>query len=191
MKTFQIVILAALVACAGISYSADRETPSPNDKMQFVGEVQWLYNFQDLPSMVQTAEAIVVADWVDASLGRTFLLPDGTALPFTLNRFAVRRVLKGALAEGAQITLEQTGGRTSELVASIDDGGPYTSGQYLLFLSQQPDTGFYVILHPQGRYKILRNRLLAVDREQPVSAQLNDRNLRDVLAQIHELRGRQ
>jgi hypothetical protein len=155
-----------------------------------VANVRWASHFERPADLVQAVDAIVVAEWRGAREGRIAYLAEGTGIPFTLNAFSAQQVLKGDIAPGAEITLEQTGGRFDEFVVSIDDGGPYTQGRYLLFLDRQEDTGYYLLVNPQGRYKILRDRLLAAKADDAVAERFNGLDLKSALERIRALRER-
>ena len=63
--------------------------------------------------------------------------------------------------------LERTGGldpATGTYLNVDADGGAYDTGSvYLLFLKEQPGTGYYFLINDQARYEVLDGHLEAIE----------------------------
>jgi hypothetical protein len=163
-------ILAAIV----VAPSLYPGPPSP-DAMQ----ATWADQYVTLREMASDVDAIVLATVQATQPGRQIITGSGSVLPFTLVNLQVARSIRGNLGEGEVFTLEQTGGDVGDRSFSIQgDGGPYTPGaQVLLFLKQQPETDYFYLVNPQGRFSVQQGQLMAADPEDPVSQRLDLRNL--------------
>lgn len=146
---------------------------------------QWAYNHRSLGEMARDVDAVVMATVDDIRPGRTVLMADGrTPLPFTLVDLNVERVLRGEVDDS--LTLEQTGGSVGDMSYYVDgDGGPYEVGErVLLFVNQQSDTDLYYLVHPQGRYRVVDNQLLAVAPDSPAGRRLDGRGVGEAIGLI-------
>lgn len=178
MKKIAILALSLALGFAGtvaVGHLLQKEQPSFE-----AHRAQWEEVYRTRGGLVAGADLVVVARHVLAEPGRVV----GT-VPFTYNGFEVERVVKGTF-QGRDLILEQTGGRLGEKVVSIDDGGPFVSGQsYLLFLKAQPgSTGVYYQINHQARYAIENGRLAGVDPTDAVVAGLHGRPATDVLESL-------
>lgn len=146
---------------------------------------QWANNYQSLSAMSREVDAVVLAVVEDTRPGRTIFTSGGqNALPFTLVDLAVERVIRGEAEEF--ITLEQTGGTFDDAAFYVDgDGGEYeVGGRVLLFLNQQPETDYYYLAHPQGRFAVQDDELYAVAPDGPAARSLDRRNVQGAIRLI-------
>ena len=177
--------LAGVAVLAGIGAAA---LIAPRLKPYLQGppaaRAMWAETYETLGQMRAGADAIVVATVQGTRPGRTVQTPDGS-LPFTLVDLVVEQSIRGETP--SMITVEQTGGDANGETFLVDgDGGPYqTSQRVVLFLKQQPDTGYYYLVNPQGRFRIgADGRLNAAAPDDPVSQRLDTRTLQQADALI-------
>ena len=137
--------------------------------------------------MVKDVDAIVLASVTSTQPGRVVTSGVRT-LPFTLVNLQVELAIQGDV--GSSITVEQTGGAGEKGVIFIDgDGGAYMSGQQvLLFLKEQPDTGLYYLVNPQGRFRVEHGTLSAVAEDDAVAQTLHARGVGQAIAMIRSAR---
>lgn len=138
-------------------------------------EAMWTENFKSPNALARSVDAIVLAQAVDVAPGRIALSDKGEGgLPFQLVDFEVLHAVRGA-AVGDRITVERAGGvGPAGPVAITFDGGEFEGGQaYLLFLKQQPGTGYYYQVNHQGRYQVRDDHLMAVAPDDPVATRLH------------------
>ncbi len=148
-------------------------------------QAHWAKHYETLGQMVRDADAIVVARVMGTRPGRSMSTSQGAAvLPFTLVDLRVERAVRGSVA--ALLTLEQTGGFDGERTIYIDgDGGPYDRGeQVLLFLKKQPESGYYYLVNPQGRFAVENGILRAASPSDPVAQRLDARGLDEAIGLI-------
>ena len=149
-------------------------------------QAKWADHYVSLRQMVRDVDAIVLADVLGSRPGRVISTSAGTAvLPFTLVDLRVERAIRGHFS--GLITLEQTGGHDGTRAMYIDgDGGPYVRGQQvLLFLKRQPDTGYFYLVNPQGRFSVEKGSLLAVSPDDHVAQRLDTRGIAEAIGLIH------
>ena len=139
----------------------------------------WAQHHGSLPELIQGVDIIVYGTVLGSRPGRTV-----SRIPFTLVDLLVQQAFGGRV--GTVITVEQTGGDLYDQAVYIDgDGGPYVPGQkVLLFLNKQPDTEYFYLVNPQGRFSLNGGRLLAVANDDPVAQQLSTMELGQVLGMI-------
>lgn len=185
-KKALLVISAAAVVVAGLFLSlvlVPRIVPDPHARSVAPqgGKAHWAKHYSSLGEMIADVDAIVLARHLDAQPGRVEDA-DTDPLPFTNNRFQTIRAIKGDV--GKTFVVEQTGGTIAGAVYSIDDGGAYAPGdRYVLFLNKQPDTGYYYLINPQGRFHNEGGRLKAAARDR-VAAQLHGKSEDEALATL-------
>jgi hypothetical protein len=112
---------------------------------------------------------------------------DGGPTSFVLNHFTVTDAVKGELAAGDRIIVEQTAERHAdgEVVGIDSDGGAYTPGQeYLLYLQRQPGTDYWYVVSYQGRYNIDGGRLVGVHAHDAVVTALQFKPLAEALTAV-------
>ena len=146
---------------------------------------QWADNYPTVGAMARDVDAVVLATVEDTRPGRTVFMADGRdPLPFTLVDLAVERVIRGEVED--LITVEQTGGSVDDMAYYVDgDGGLYQHGErVLLFLNQQPDSGYYYLVNPQGRFGVVDNELYAVVPDDPAARSLDRRNVHGAMRMI-------
>jgi len=191
---FLCLAAPCLAGAAGDSSGPDgpaASAGSPRDGGEIIeSHARWAFEASNLSALVNRADLIVIATWRDALPGRQVELAEGIFLPFTLNRFTADTVVRGDIAPGAEIVLEQTGGMIGERRWQVDDGGPYQAGRYLLFLKRQQDSSYYYLIHPKGRYKIQAQRLLSHLPDDEVVGRITRQRLADVVAELRALRPR-
>ena len=173
MSRTRFTVLACTAALAGVG-AAILAAPSVRQRMAEPPGMRavWAETFQSLRQMVNAVDAIVLASVQRTRPGR--VVPTGTGnLPFTLVDLQVEQAIRGQTR--GLITLEQTGGDIGDRSLFIDgDGGPYTRGQrVLLFLKRQPDTGYYYLVNPQGRFRVREGTLHAAAPDDLVAQQLD------------------
>ncbi len=137
----------------------------------------WANSYSSLDEMRRSVDAVVLTTVIGTRPGRTVRTSFGkNILPFTLVDLRVDEVLRGNAP--ARITLEQTGGARDGLAYFASDGGSYDIGtQQLLFLKQQPDTDYYYLASPQGRFHVHAGVLTAAVADEPLAAQISNRNM--------------
>lgn len=146
---------------------------------------QWVDHYVSFREMVRDVDAIVLASVLGSRPGRIIPTSGGTAvLPFTLVDLRVEQAIRGPVT--GLITLEQTGGHVGTRAIYIDgDGGPYEWGeQALLFLKKQPETGYYYLVNPQGRFAVEEGRLRAASPDDPLAQRLDTRSVAEAIALI-------
>ncbi len=146
----------------------------------------WAYNYDSLSEMSQDVDAVIVATVDGSRTGRTVATgADSNILPFTLVDLKVEEVLAGAAPK--TVTVEQTGGGVGDRYFQFaDDGGTYVPGtRVVLFLNAQPDTDYYYLAHPMGRFLVKGKRLHAVLDDDPVAQALDRRTLDQARRLIH------
>lgn len=149
----------------------------------------WAHEYKSLGQMAHDADAVVVARVEETRPGRSVPRSDGSEpLPFTLAEMSVRTIVRGQAPE--RIVVEQTGGEAEGRTFHVDgDGGLYAPGQsVVLFLKKQPDTDFFYLSSPQGRFDVVRGKLRAVDPDDPVSQALDLRGVREAVGLIRSAR---
>lgn len=144
----------------------------------------WVKSFASLDEMLQGVDAVVVARVEGSRPGRVVPTASGEPLVFTLVELRAEQVVRGEVPEA--FVVEQTGGSFGGKTVYLEgDGGPYAAGQrVLLFLDRQPDTGYFVLANPQGRFAVVRGRLEAAAPEDPVAQVLDGRPLQEALARL-------
>ena len=188
MTRTRFTILACSAAAAGLVAAL---LVAPRVRMQFSDppgmHAMWVDTYQTLGQMVNGVDAIVLGTVQGTRPGR--VVPTGAGmLPFTLVDLVVEQAIGGQV--GGFITLEQTGGQSGDRSIFIDgDGGEYTpGGRVLLFLKRQPDTGFYYLVNPQGRFSVEQGTLNAVAPDDPLAQQLDTRLLEQAIGLIRAAR---
>jgi len=134
----------------------------------------WAHEYRTLGEMTVDADAVVVATVARNRLGRVVATAGGTSqLPFTLVDMVVEAVVAGEAAP--TITIEQTGGDLGGSAIFVDDdGGAYRPGdQVLLFLKKQPESEYYYVSHPKGRFAVQGGTLVATRPDDPVGRSLD------------------
>ena len=152
----------------------------------------WAVRFAELEAMAFGVDLVAVGTVIGVAPGRVALSDGGEdGIAYTNVTFALHTVLKGS-RQDRTIVLEQTGGVLPDgSILSIDDGGPYERGErYLLFLNKQPDSSYYYLVHPQGRFLIKAGRLLAVAPRDRVASRLHKRTEAEAIAAILSAVGR-
>ncbi len=183
-KKYCVLACSAIAAgvIAGVFAAPLLHVHSPGVEML---SPQWAHTYDSLDAMSVDVDAVVIATVDGTRPGRTVLTSNGTAsLPFTLVDLSVEQVIRGKVAD--TITVEQTGGTVGDTALYIDgDGGMYQPGEkVLLFVNAQPDTGFYYLVHPQGRYHVINDQLFAVAPESPAGKSLDGQALRGAIGVI-------
>ncbi len=179
MSRKRFLISAVVLAGGGVvmgSLVGPMLSPPPTpDGVQMT--TMWANSYASLEDMRSSVDSVVLATVVRTRPGRTVLTSNGiNVLPFTLVDLRVNEVLQGKAP--SKITLEQTGGERDGLAYFANDGGDYKVGtQQLLFLNRQPDTKYYFLASPQGRFDVRAGVLNAAVMEEPLAAQLNRRNM--------------
>lgn len=183
-RTFYILAsVCTVVGIVGGLFAAPYLSRPSGD--QGMISAHWAHPYPSLGAMTRDADAVVLATVEETRPGRTVLTSGGqNILPFTLVDLAVERVIHGSADE--VITVEQTGGLVDETIYYIDDdGGSYDVGQrVLLFLKQQPDTGYYYLTHPQGRFRVWGDELQAVASDGPAAQALDRRSVQGAIHSI-------
>lgn len=150
---------------------------------------QWAHEYDSLDAMSVDVDAVVIATVDGTRPGRTVLTASaGHPLPFTLVDLTIEQVVRGKVGES--ITVEQTGGTINGTAFYVDgDGGMYQPGEkVLLFVNAQPDTGYYYLVHPQGRYHVINDELFAVAPESPAGKTLDGQGVRGAVELIKSAR---
>jgi hypothetical protein len=186
MKRKRFVIGASVAVAAGV-IAALLVAPMITSHVRKPPGMQahWADHYVSLRDMVRDVDAIVFASVLGSRPGRVVSTSAGTAvLPFTLVDLRVERAIRGQVT--GLITLEQTGGHDGTRAIYIDgDGGPYDRGeQVLLFLKRQPDTGYYYLVNPQGRFAVEKGRLLAASPDDHVAQRLDTRGVGEAIGLI-------
>lgn len=167
-------------------------------KQQSRARAAWVYKTNDVRQMVRDVDAIAVVRLAKVGRGRTAFSGIGeNALDFELNEFALEEVLKakasvGGLVAGGTLTLERVGTAQGQSgpVGLDHDGGAFETGpRYLLFLTKQPDSEFFVQVNDEGRYLIGPDNRLQSAGEGAVAAALRGRTLEYVRSLIREATG--
>ncbi len=180
MKGRRFWLFAAVFAGSGVVMGAiigPMLSPSPSGIRM---AAMWANSYSSLEEMRGAVDAVVLATVIRTYPGRTVLTSNGeNVLPFTLVDLRVNEVLRGEVP--AEITLEQTGGERDGLVYFADDGGDYQVGaEQLLFLNRQPDTDYYYLASPQGRFHVNAGIMTAAVIDEPLAAELSHRDVASV-----------
>ncbi len=179
MSRKRFLLAAALFAGGGVVMGAivsPMLSPPPiPDGIQM--KAMWANSYTSLKDMRSSVDAVVFATVMQTRPGRTVMTSNGAnVLPFTLVDLRVDEVLQGEVA--GKITLEQTGGDRDGQVYFALDGGDYLVGdKQLLFLNQQPDTNYYYLASPQGRFHVHGNVVTAAVDDEPLALELSNRDV--------------
>lgn len=134
----------------------------------------WAYRTDNAAKMARDVDAVVVARFSGATLGRTATSSNGeSTLQFELNEFVVEEAIKGT-RPGDSLIVERVSGESEKQVIFDHDGGPYGEGEsYLLFLRRQPGSDVYYLVNDEGRYSITADDRLRPVGEGKVAARLS------------------
>jgi hypothetical protein len=175
-KSFCALAVGVLLlgAAAAVVVAPHVHQPAPGARLA----ARWAHDYRSLDEITRDVDAVVLATVTAVRAGRT-----AKTLPFTLVDMEVDSTIRGEAGE--VITLEQTGGDLDGTPYMFnDDGGPYEIGeQVLLFLNRQPDTEYYYLVHPKGRFHVDAEdgSLAAVVPDDPVAAELNEKSVKSAL----------
>lgn len=187
--TFAFAALAVIALAAASSLTTVHLFHS-DDAKRF--HTAWKDQFDEPVAQIRAVDAIVVARLVGTSPGRVAYSTDpGDVVPFELNHFVVEKGIKG-LGAGESFTLERVGGEIAgERVVLDADGGAYTDGErYLLFVNRQPESSFFYLVNPEGRYELdAADHLRPIDMTGPVSARLAGMTVGELQRVAREARG--
>lgn len=183
-KQFWIItVLVIVVSIAGGGaigmMSFDSETTSV--------KMAWKDVFEDLAGMTRQVDAVVLARATGVQEGRVAVSESGEdSVAFELVEFETLRPVKN-LRPGETFLLERA--TETEVDGSsifLDgDGGPFEVGaRYLLFLQEQPGTGYYFQVNDQGRFRVSAGRLHPVLPDDPVARTLEGRSVADAIALV-------
>ena len=164
------LVLAAL-ASALIALACTAPGSASPTAPKVTADGVWPYNFKSLQEIFDTADVVVVAQVLEVGPGRVIetepVNPRKSGaidLPktyFTNAKVQVSEYLGRSELSAPTLTVSQPGGETTPYFI---DNPPYASGEvYLLFLKSAPSPGReneYVIINPQGRYRIEDDRLV-------------------------------
>ncbi len=184
MTKKQFTTFASLAAALGVVVAL---LAVPMVRSHFISppglQASWAETFDNLGRMTFSSDAVVLATVAGSRPGRVVDTAGGQ-LPFTLVDLSVTRAIRGDV--GGLITVEQTGGDTLENAIYIHGaGGAYLPNQQvILFLKKQPETDYYCLINPQGRFSVEEGRLVAVTPEDPVAQVLNMKGVNEALGLI-------
>lgn len=175
-----ISVLVIVVSMAGGSVigvmSFDSESASV--------KMAWKDVFDDLSGMTRQVDAVVLARATGVQEGRVAVSESGEdSVAFELVEFETLRPIKH-LRPGETFLLERaTETEVDGKSLFLDgDGGPFEVGaRYLLFLQEQPGTGYYFQVNDQGRFRVSAGRLHPVVPDDPVAQTLDGRSVADAL----------
>jgi hypothetical protein len=170
-------LLAAVFAGGGVVTGAivGPMLSSPPNSVHMAA--MWANNYSSLGEMRGSVDAVVMTTVLRTRPGRTVMTSFGkNVLPFTLVDLRIDEVLRGDVPK--RITLEQTGGARDGLAYFANDGGDYEVGsKQLLFLNRQPDTNYFYLASPQGRFHVHADRLTAAVLDEPLAVEISGRNV--------------
>jgi hypothetical protein len=158
---------------------------APAPKTDQVTRSSWKDIYDSPQALLKGVDAVALVHLIGSEPGR--IAPGdngGSPVAYLLDHFAVDQAVKGTIAPGDSVTVEQTAEQHDDgSVVGIDsDGGPYDLGkQYLVFLKKQPGTDRYYVVSFQGRYNIENERLVGVHADDPVVTKLQSKRLADVM----------
>lgn len=162
-----------------------RHADDPPAERGAAAHALWYYTPQTLAETAELASAVVVARVTGIFDAADIVVPMGTLadefhrVPNQRIAFAVDQVLKGRLEE--RFDLFHTGNATFSLAGDP----PYEVGEtYALFVMPRED-GSYVVVSPEGRYRVSRGRLEPVS-ERAFAAELHGTTLRGLATDLAE-----
>ena len=186
MTKTRFTVLAIVTVGAGLAAATVVAPRMLGNPTVTPSTAMWVDHFDTVAELRSGVDTVIVATVLGTRAGRVVEGPGLTPLAFTLADLRVDRNVAGEPLTG--LTVEQTGGRPGDTTLYVNgDGGPYLPGvQYLLFLNRQPDTDFFYLVNPQGRFAVQGGRLRAVAHDDPVAARLDgltvDLAVRTILA---------
>ncbi len=184
-RTFvALTVGIAALAFVGSVYLGWR-VPAPPHRFH----AAWKQTFDAPSALARGVDVVAVATAVSTRPGRIAYSDNGEdSLPFEEVTFDVDRGLKGA-SPGDTLVVERAGGVDHERLAVLldADGGPFEIGtRYLLFLNRQEDGPFLYQVNDQGRFRVEKERLVAVSEDDPVAGFFHGRSLGESATLIHE-----
>lgn len=185
MSRIQTGLILVGALALGLAVDPRFAPASPSD---VITRAVWKDIFDTPAALAQGVDAIALVTAESTEPGR-LAEGDNDSGPtaFVLNHFTVNEAVKGDLAAGERITVEQTAETHADgSVVGIDsDGGAYTPGQqYLLFLQRQPGTEYWYVVSYQGRYNIDGGRLVGVHAHDAVVTALQFTPLSEALTTV-------
>ena len=187
-RTFWIGTLALLtIGFTGGRIVADRLLDEKAPRTA----ASWKEIYQSPQELARGVDAIVLATAADIQPGRVATSENSEdSLAFELVEFRVLRGLKGA-KPGEHITLERAAASRGGFFLDAD-GGAFEIGQtYLLFLQRKEDGDpYFYQVNNQGRYRVVKNRLVAGGPQDEVIAHFQNRTVKEGLDTVRAgLRG--
>ena len=149
-----------------------------------VAFASWAKINNDMPSLVQDSDLIIVGEVVES---KPFLRFD---MVFTLQAVRVQKVLKGNVKPGDMIEVLQTGGVFEDIERPPFQEDPlFEHGSiHLLFLYRSSTDPWWLITGGfQGRAEVRDGRLQVVEKRDPVSSELHDKQLSHIEMLVSEL----
>lgn len=189
--TFRLSLVAVVAVAAAAAFASGNFIHHAISGDRDLSHTAWKDNFATPEELVEGVDLIVHATMVGTSPGRVAYSDDpNDFVPFELNRFVVRNVMKGDLAPGASVTVERVGGVLAGQRVQFDsDGGDFEQARdYVLFLKKQPETGYYYQVNDEGRYLVDDGRrLVRVAEQGAASAEISGKTVSDLRAFVSDV----
>lgn len=197
MKLF-VVALASLALLAACAAPESAPTATPNVSGQGI----WANQSKSLREMFEASDLVVVAEVVEVGAGKVIdtvpvdpKKPGIRNLPktyFTNVTIRVTEDLGKSVPPSQELTISLPGGGSTPY---FGDNPPYAKGEvYLLFIKRSPlelassssqDAQYiYHIIHPQGRYRIERGKLVTLTKVYLLNQELDGDSLDEVKATL-------
>lgn len=178
--------IAVLTACLAVgivpwiavTFLGSDETVKPLDGSKPSMHATWVGGGKDSAGMTKDSKVVVVARVTAIEAGQpltTPKAPDVKPIPTQKITLEVERALKGkGLGKKSTITVNKTG----DQVFWIEGDPPYNVGEkYLFFLTAGAD-GAYIPYGPDGRVKVVNDRLsTAADQDLPIAKEIKQESL--------------
>lgn len=158
--------LCALVAAGGCSSSQKQGNSQKQEKSASL-DASWATEYQSLASLKSNADVAVLGTFTKV-MQQTI---DKNNIPYTDFQFSVKRQLfklgsKQSVANGAALSVHQTGGTVDGVLMQVDDDPLFKVGDSaILFLHQYAPGMYYVIGGPTGRFKVANDQVSPINSE--------------------------
>jgi len=164
-KKFTIAILTAIMVLSAISCTTAND--GINQNQNIVANLSWASHYQDICELCTEADLIAVGE-IDRVINETSdkvaEAEWGPVIIYTTDfAFWIEQILKGK--EAKEIILHQTGAAGKE---EISDDPLFKLGEkYILFLHEYEAGKYFVLGGPQGRFKIIDDKVFSMNRVLP------------------------
>lgn len=182
-KVMIFLSLVTVMVSLGFFYKMENNSPILSQKQVVKADADWVDHYNDLSSMVNKADVVVIGKVIGSKLEKR------VDLIFTKQDIAIEKSLKGNLTKGDIIEVLQTGGELDGIkTPEIYDTPLFKKNDKLLLFLSKSSEGHYLVLGGyQGKGKIVNNQIMVEDDQDKVGKELKDKNIDDMNTQILDL----